>query len=981
MQLLKRIIIATIFVIPIFFSGIAMAGSVSRPVNLHSTLNKADYIIIGADLFFDSTTYQKLSNYRAQTDNFNVAIVPLKKIYEQFPQSQKDKSIKDFISFAYYNWRENSNDPKLKYILLIGDANVGSENQRWFLPAHLNSTLNNYEGGYAADNFYVCLNDDNRDGKVDDWDNIPDLKIGRFPVKTDNELSIVIQKTLDFERYDVNKEELKRVFFTQTKGDDGPLKEVWSKDEDDASVQRNFASAHKEIIEKIGDTMDDSYQDRVDIINSGIGLLFHHGHGDRDRIQGILSSDDITKLTNSSAYPVVLSICCSTGTFHSKYADCIGEKLLTADQKGSVAFFGASFSAQIWQDNKNARIFSKNLLASPNKRLGDIIYEWKNLPKVTNKDRQIYHLFGDPALNISKLILSKSEKPDLTLSDLKFNNSSPSIGDNIIITVSAKNLGTSSNGAKIKFFKGDPDNGGTQLGIEHNINLQGETKETILQDWVVDEWGDFDIYAKIEPSNLEKELCIGNNKIRLSTIINTCLPNWPKETYGRINKISVADIDPTYCGQEVIAGSTDGNVYLWHGDGTEVRGWEGGKWVDSEIYDQPAIADIDNDSTAEIIISSTDTRLFAFRADGKEYLPGSRGVFAVLNNGLVSAPSIGDVDKDSTGLEVICTVYPNKVYAYHSDGSSMLPGKNGFFAEMPPDYRINGGVSLADINIDGEIEVLAISPYAWGSAYSDILRIFVWNCDGTPLAGWENGIAVGSSSAFSYPVIAEIDPDYPGLEIALSLDGKKPLFVLHADGTFMEGWDFELSYESDLCQNLVMGDLDPVFPGPEIAVLRKEDKSSDYWTPGQASVYAFHYDGTFVSGWENGIAVPNCPNPRDDGFIEKYYISIADIDGDEMNEVIVAAGDGLIVALNNDGTLVSGWGTKKAGYVLTDAPIIADINGNGTADLVIGSTDWSCYAWDLGVPLNRNLMDWPMLRQNPQNTGFLMTDFFRQIKR
>ena len=69
--------------------------------------------------------------------------------------------------------------------------------------------------------------------------------------------------------------------------------------------------------------------------------------------------------------------------------------------------------------------------------------------------------------------------------------------------------------------------------------------------------------------------------------------------------------------------------------------------------------------------------------------------------------------------------------------------------------------------------------------------------------------------------------------------------------------------------------------------------------------------------------------------------AIADIDGDGKLEIIVGSDDGKVYAINNDGTLLWSFTT---GDRVRSSPAIADIDGDGKLEIIVGSDDGKVYA-------------------------------------
>jgi hypothetical protein len=961
-------------------AGTVLDKKVKFPDNLNSSDNLADYLIIAADPFYKSLPTLKIANHRAKHSDFHVAVVRLSDIYAQFPDSNKEVSIRKFVDYAYYNWQQNQETPVLKYVLLIGDADLDKTTEPWFLPIHTSDVIASY--GRWSDNYYVAIDDDNNDGVIDDWDSTPEIRIGRFPVKTVAELSVVVNKTTDYELHNItNQPWLKRVFFVNGLifGEDilDPYTfsysgKLW------VDVEKKLAQTHKEITEILGPA--NSPQQVADIINSGVGILLYRGHGWIDKMNGFFTLQDIPLLSNAPYYPIIFAFGCQTGRFQNAEYDSLGEEFLLAPQKGSVIYLGAAHTSQIWLDGHDAEFVAEELNNQDNKTVGDIIFNWKNRPDVATVDRQIYNILGDPALDISKITSNISNKADAALSNLQFNYQGPegpTIGEKITINVSVDNLGlTAVNNAEVSFFKGDPDNiqnPGVLIGTKSGINIQAQSSRKLVQQWTVDAWGDFSIYVKVEFAG--EELFKGNNKIDQETKYNTCLAGWPKATGGLILKKNVADVDPNHPGHEIVTTSTDGRVYAWYGDGTPMAGWDGGIWLDGELTKLPTIGDMDPVYPGlEIVIATSDRRVFAFHADGTPLLPNSNGLFVILDVDNPIYAVIADLDQNYPGLEIIIPTYFDVIYAFHADGSSMLAGANGVFDALGQGFEFLQGLIVADIDFNGDLEVIAVTEHnifdAQGQYVDDEALAFAWHHDGSEVGGWDGGIQVSTKGTGNAPPIAvDMDPSYPGLEIVFSnTDVNKNIVVLHNDGTVMPGWNPTFPAPTYDRPIMAIGNIDPSYPGLELVLIRKTQGPPPLYTA-YKKLHIFHSDGAPMAGWENGLDLPQGLNSYFNIY-DQNLITLANIDEDNEIEIVMAGFDGFILAYNSDTTPVTSWGNdKRAGYTLYDAPSLADIDGNGTLDLIIGSYDWSVYAWDLGVAIDPQTMDWPLWRKDPANTG------------
>lgn len=205
-------------------------------------------------------------------------------------------------------------------------------------------------------------------------------------------------------------------------------------------------------------------------------------------------------------------------------------------------------------------------------------------------------------------------------------------------------------------------------------------------------------------------------------IVATMSPPWDKTK-------PISATNPDY---------TKGTLWAFKGDSTVVPGFP----VPTEQYfhSSPALADVDGDGYLEIII-------------GSGYgLAGRQNIVSVYNhNGVLlphwpqlttgltmGSPSIADIDNDGKleiisgcGSESSYTDFGQKnLYVWNIDGSSVL----GFPAAIPSASLLNHVPNsipyapiIADINGDGQLEILVVETVAWG--------ITVVNHDGT-VAGY-----------------------------------------------------------------------------------------------------------------------------------------------------------------------------------------------------------------------------------------------------
>ena len=153
---------------------------------LRSTQNQADYVLVAPSAFLDAA--QPLLE-RRQAQGLSTFAASLEEIASSFGGGQVSaEAIRDFLSFAYHQWRR----PSPRYVLLLGDAN---HDPRRFNPASQPSPMpfllqrTSYIWT-ASDPALAALNGD---------DALPDLAIGRLPATTLDQAQTMVAKILDWE--------------------------------------------------------------------------------------------------------------------------------------------------------------------------------------------------------------------------------------------------------------------------------------------------------------------------------------------------------------------------------------------------------------------------------------------------------------------------------------------------------------------------------------------------------------------------------------------------------------------------------------------------------------------------------------------------------------------------------------------------------------------------------------------------------------
>ena len=269
------------------------------------------------------------------------------------------------------------------YILLVGDTNS--------IPAWTGQGT----GSPDTDIQYACM-----DGSGD-W--YPDIPIGRFPVRSPEQLTDVITKTIFFEEGNYpDTEYLVRAVFMASQ-DNYPVSEGTHNYVIDNYMTPNGFTSDKLYCHTYNATTQqvrDSFNDgRIFGIYSGHGGTYSWADGPP------FSQSDVEGLWNDGLYPFVCSFACITGTY--TVTECFTETWILQPDKGAATIYGSSVNSYWTEDDiLEKRLFDVIYLndireVSPAWQAGMLLYlDHFGAGGTTRRYFEMYNLMGDPSLFI-----------------------------------------------------------------------------------------------------------------------------------------------------------------------------------------------------------------------------------------------------------------------------------------------------------------------------------------------------------------------------------------------------------------------------------------------------------------------------------------------------------------------------------------------------------------------------------------------------
>jgi hypothetical protein len=260
--------------------------------------------------------------------------------------------------YLYQAWRERH----VHYVLLVGDSSV--------LPVRY-MVLDRCEPAACDYAFYPCdlyyADVARQDGAFDDWnagrdgfhagyfgevhgeknkndainfDGIhyrPELAVGRWPVGTPQEVQTVVAKTIAYEKSSAGRtaSACRAAMICNS----GWIDARWAMDEEAKSLPKGWTIEKRFYSDAARKSNDPppNQDEIVKLLNGGVDLMFHAGHGLNDRWEQSLHVNDLARISNTGRTPVMMSIGCNTAQFcalapYEAYTDVNG-----VEHKGTYA--------------------------------------------------------------------------------------------------------------------------------------------------------------------------------------------------------------------------------------------------------------------------------------------------------------------------------------------------------------------------------------------------------------------------------------------------------------------------------------------------------------------------------------------------------------------------------------------------------------------------------------------------------------------
>jgi len=404
----------------------------------------------------------------------------------------------------------------------------------------------------------------------------------------------------------------------------------------------------------------------------------------------------------------------------------------------------------------------------------------------------------------------------------------------------------------------------------------------------------------------------------------------------------------------------------------------------------PAIADVDNDLYPDIVglsgngsvyvLSRTGELKWSASVDPALSAPGQRTRTAHPKKGFFGAPVIADIDADGQ-KEIIAGAIDGHIYVFNGRDGTLRPGFPArLFERNAGKENFHGEIittpAVADLDGDGILEIVSAS----NSIYYDARRsrpdkladrfrgllvnvlsqvsggqiyIHALRHDGTPMPGWPTAIPAALPDILPYigpsHAVAVADFDGDGNDEVVASGTSVNVHIIDGDGSIIrilqsrvDGKGLLTNWVMNMFEYPVVGEIHPqdgleiVKGGLDLAgvvnlVISGQNLAFDH----RIQMWNARR-GRYISGY---------PRPIDD-----YQLlstpALADLNGDGYSEVLVGSGGYLIHAFDYRGREIDGFPKFTGGWVYS-VPAIGDIDGDGLLEMAVFSREGYRFVWDL----------------------------------
>ena len=404
-----------------YFSPIKIAESIVQNQNLKGTIfndengnfKDIDYIIVAPPFLLQPAL--RLANHRKNIDNINVKVVTTDKLYQEFSSGKQDiGAIRNFIRYIYEN--ASSDNKRLKYICLFGDASVDYKNRlsnnNNIVPTFHTYSSRSTLSSFMSDDYFGNM--DPNEGIMVNNEKL-DIAVGRILADEVSLANAMIDKIVNYESklsygnwrndFVLISDDVDAVWEYETlEVNLDALGDEVSQEKPYVNVKKIHSDSYQQVASAGGDRypdVNDAFENAVEV---GALIINYFGHGGEDGLasERIFTQETANNLKNKNKYPCIVTVTCEFTKFDNPLRITAGELTFWNKEGGAISLVTTtrSISADVgvlFNQLLAPQLFGYGLNI-PNTPAEAVRISKNN---INSPNRRVVFFIGDPAMHLA----------------------------------------------------------------------------------------------------------------------------------------------------------------------------------------------------------------------------------------------------------------------------------------------------------------------------------------------------------------------------------------------------------------------------------------------------------------------------------------------------------------------------------------------------------------------------------------------------
>ena len=383
--------------------------------NLHS-IDDVELIVIYHPTF--ENDIERYVEHRSSFGNLNVKAININHVYNEFSGGKVDPSaIRDLAKMVY------DRTDNFKYLLLVGDGSFDYKQltpdipDHNFIPAYETKESLDPIDGFPTDDFYALLD-------INEGTNLKgqlDIAVGRFPVKTAEEFTGLVDKLIHYDTHPDTQGDWKlKLGFAADDEDSGrhltDTEDIANQTKlryPDFNQQKIYFDAFLQESTPGGARFPDATKELNNAVFKGLLVLNYLGHGGPKgwAQERVLQVSDIQSWNNYDNIPLLITATCTFAGYDEPSVESAGEVSLLNERGGAIGLFSTT-RAVFASDNKRlvSSVYDTMFTTQGGQlqTLGEILTRGKNknVQDTQKINARKFSLLGDPSMRLSVPLLN-----------------------------------------------------------------------------------------------------------------------------------------------------------------------------------------------------------------------------------------------------------------------------------------------------------------------------------------------------------------------------------------------------------------------------------------------------------------------------------------------------------------------------------------------------------------------------------------------